>query len=332
MNIKSRFILECGKLQRKDNSLCFKNSEKTVYIPIEQTDEIFALNEIDINTKLLSFLARHGITLHIFDYYCNYCGSFYPKEVHISGNLLLKQAESFSNRVIIAKNIVKGIAVNIYNVLYHYYRHGIRDLKSFIDKLANTVPLQIDKCITVDQIMSIEGKIWDEFYDCFPMIIKQEYIIEKRTRRPPQDPINALISFGNSILYSKTVSQIYQTRLNQTISYLHSPMDRRLSLSLDLCEVFKPIIVYKVIFDCINHKMLSLENDFNYAVDGCYLNETGKKIFITEILKKFQKTFFHNPTNHNISYLTAIKYDAHKLLKYIIEGKEFIPFDDKKKY
>lgn len=332
MNLKSRFILEQGTLLRKDNSLCFKNSQKSVHIPIEQTDEIFALNEITINTKALSLLSKHGITLHIFDYYCNYRGSFYPNEIHSSGSMLIKQVKSFESRILIAKAIVQGIAINIVHVLYHYYRHGIRELKGVIDELNSDILKQIVECSSVDQVMAIEGKIWNKFYDTFPKIIKSDYKIDKRTRRPPTDPLNSLISFGNTILYSKTLSQIYQTSLNPTISYLHTPMDRRLSLSLDISEVFKPIIVYKVIFDCINHNKLSIEKHFEFLENSCFLNETGKKIFIEEMVKKFQETFYHIPTKHQISYLTAIKYDIYKLSKFISEGKEFMPFDDKKKY
>lgn len=332
MNLKSRFILERGSLLRKDNSLCFENSMKSIHIPIAKTDEIFALNEISINTKVLGLLSKYGITLHIFDYYCNYRGSFYPAEIHSGGSMLIKQVEAFDSRILIAKNIVTGIATNIVHVLYHYYRHGINGVKEFIDELNNDVLQQISDCSSVEQVMAVEGKIWNRFYDTFPKIIKSEYKMEKRTRRPPTDPLNSLISFGNSILYSKTLSQIYQTSLNPTISYLHTPMDRRLSLSLDIAEVFKPIIVYKVIFDCINHNKLSIEKHFDFLEKSCFLNKSGKKIFIEEIMKKFQETFYHLPTKHEISYLTAIKYDVYKLAKFISEGKEFIPFDERKKY
>ena len=72
--------------------------------------------------------------------------------------------------------------------------------------------------------------------------------MNKRVKRPPDNPINALISFGNTLLYTKTISAIYRTHLDQRISYLHEPSEGRFSLSLDISEVFKPVIVYKTIF------------------------------------------------------------------------------------
>ena len=87
--------------------------------------------------------------------------------------------------------------------------------------------------------------------------------MNKRVKRPPDNPINALISFGNTLLYTKTISAIYQTHLNQSISFLHEPTEQRFSLSLDLSEVFKPIIVFKTIFELVNTKRLTVEKHFD---------------------------------------------------------------------
>ena len=143
--------------------------------------------------------------------------------------------------------------------------------------------------------------------------------------------MNALISFGNTILYNKTITQIYHTQLNQTISFLHEPSERRFSLSLDLSEAFKPVIVFKTIFDLVNNKRLKVdkhfEKDFNYAL----LNDEGKKIYIEALDNRINTTFTHPLFKRKVSYKQAIKLDAYKLIKFIIEGKEFVPFDDSEK-
>ena len=73
----TRYITSMGELSRKDNSLCFRKDGKNVYIPIENTKEIYCLNEISINTKLLDFLARNDIVVHFFNYFEGYSGTFY---------------------------------------------------------------------------------------------------------------------------------------------------------------------------------------------------------------------------------------------------------------
>ncbi len=155
--------------------------------------------------------------------------------------------------------------------------------------------------------------------------------MNKRVKRPPDNPINALISFGNTILYTKTISQIYQTHLNQTISFLHSAGESRFSLSLDLSEVFKPIIVYKTIFDCINNRKLNVEKHFDKKLNYCLLNDTGRKIFISALEERFSQTYENKKLKRKVSLLTSIKYDAYKLIKTILEDAEFVPFSLKTK-
>ena len=93
------------------------------------------------------------------------------------------------------------------------------------------------------------------------------------------------ISFGNTLLYTKTISAIYHTHLNQSISFLHSPREGRFSLSLDLCEVFKPIVVFKTIFDLVNKKKLVVTKHFDKSLNYALLNEQGKMIFIDAFFK-----------------------------------------------
>ena len=198
-----------GELSRKDNSIVFRNAKGNVYIPIEATREIYCLSEVSMNTKFLDFIAKAGITLHIFNYYGKYSGTYYPKEYLVSGNLTVKQAKAFlEHRIDVAKAFVNGIAINIHEVLYHYYKHGKKELKDFLDWLKKDVPELLSKDLEIKQILFIEGQIWMRFYESFKYFLPEDFIMNKRVKRPPDNPINALISFGNSILYARTVSQI----------------------------------------------------------------------------------------------------------------------------
>lgn len=327
-----KYLTSMGELKRKDHSLIFRNEKGHIYIPVEGVKEIYCLNEVNLNSKLFDFLAKAGIVIHFFNYYQQYSGSYYPKEALVSGKLTIKQAEAFQKiRPTIAKAIVKGIANNIYYVLYHYYTHGAKELQPFLHWLRKDVPVLLDKDITVQQIMFIEGTIWKKFYDSFKYFLPESFLFSKRVRRPPDNPMNALISFGNSLLYAKTISQIYRTHLNQSISFLHEPSEGRFSLSLDLCEVFKPIIVFKTIFENINNRRLQVGKHFDKTLNYCLLNEAGKKIFIQSFEERLNKVFQHSTLKRKVSYHTAIKLDAYKLIKCIMEGQVFVPFDDKEK-
>ncbi len=325
--MKTRYIFSMGEIKRKDNSIAFKNKKGWVYIPIEGIREIYFFNEVSFNSKFLDFISQAGITLHFFNYYGYYSGTFYPKEQYISGMLTIKQSLAFiNNRLVIAKAIVYAISRNIYEILYHYYRHGNSDLKPLLDWLRKDVDRMLKKNINIKQILFIEGQIWNRFYDSFKYFLPKEFILNKRVKRPPNNPMNALISFGNTLLYTKTITAIYHTHLNQSISFLHEPQEARFSLSLDLSEAFKPIIVFRTIFELINRKKLQVEKHFDKKLNYALLNEDGKKIFIESFENRLNEKFKHPKLKRLISYNTAIKLDGYKLIKFIIEDREFMPF------
>lgn len=330
MSQSTKYLLSIGELRRKDHSLVFKNEKGNTYIPIEGVKEIYCLNEVSLNTKLFHFLSTAGVVVHFFDYYHQYSGTFYPKEQLVSGRLTVKQAEAYTlKRIEIAKSIILGIAENIHQVLYHYYKHDCKELKPFLDWLRKDIPRFIEKNLDIKQILFFEGEIWRRFYQSFPLFLPEDFIMNKRVRRPPDNPMNALVSFGNSILYGKTISQIYQTHLNQTISFLHEPGESRFSLSLDLSEVFKPVIVFKTIFENVNNRKLQVKKHFDQKLNYCVLNESGRKIFVSSLEERMQNVFYHPVLKRKVTYKTAIKLDGYKLIKYIVEGKPFKPFSIK---
>ena len=81
-----------GELTRKDNSLCFRKNGKNTYIPIKNIREIYCLNEVSVNTKLLDFLSQNHVIMHFFNYNGGYSGTYYPREQYLSGRLVVKQA------------------------------------------------------------------------------------------------------------------------------------------------------------------------------------------------------------------------------------------------
>lgn len=323
----TKYIMSMGELTRKDNSLCFRKDGKNVYIPVENTKEIFCLNEVSINTKLLDFLAQNNIIIHFYNYYGGYSGTYYPRDHYLSGKLLVKQVLKYENdRMSVARAIVKGIGLNIYEVLYHYYKHGKKEVKETTDWIKSDFIRLVEQSKDVKELMAYEGEVWMRFYVDFKYFLPEDFVMNKRVKRPPDNPINALVSFGNTLLYTKTISAIYQTHLDQRISFLHEPSEGRFSLSLDLSEVFKPVIVFRTIFDLVNNHRLQVEKHFEKNVNYCILNEEGRKIFVKAFEERMESVFEHSRLKRKVTYRTALKLDCYKLIKNILEDKEFVPF------
>ena len=177
----------------------------------------------------------------------------------------------------------------------------------------------------ITEIMNVEGRIRAEYYLKFDEILPEEFKMEGRSRQPPKNMINSLISFGNSMMYSTVLTEIYNTQLNPTISYLHEPLERRFSLALDLSEIFKPLFVDRLIFYLVNKRMIT-KKDFDNDLNCCLLNDNGRNIFIKEYNKKLEKTIKHKDLNKKVSYKRLIRLEAYKLKKHILEVKKYDPF------
>ena len=174
--------------------------------------------------------------------------------------------------------------------------------------------------------MAIEGNIRETYYKTFGKIIKnKEFEFKVRSRRPPLDRINALISFGNSLMYSTVLGEIYETHLDPRIGYLHSTNMRRFTLNLDVAEVFKPIIVDRIIFSLLNRNVIT-EKDFEKSLNGILLSEKGKMKFLKEYNDKLYSTIKHRKLNRNVSYKRLIRMELYKIQKHIMEDEPYEGF------
>jgi len=174
--------------------------------------------------------------------------------------------------------------------------------------------------------MAIEGNIREQYYYAFDRILDNEhFIFEERTKRPPKNRLNALISFGNSLIYTYCLSEIYQTHLDPRIGFLHATNFRRFTLNLDVAEIFKPIIADRVIFTVINKGMLKKQH-FEQKLNGVVLNDKGREIFIREMDERISSTIQHKELGRNVSYRQMIRLELYKIQKHLMGEKEYKPF------
>ena len=133
-----------------------------------------------------------------------------------------------------------------------------------------------------------------------------------------------MISFGNTLIYQKIANEIYKTKLDIRISYLHSAIRRYENLNLDISEILKPILVDKIIFSLINKRIIDVKVHFEKRNNGVYLNKEGKYIFIDHLNKKLNSTITIN--NKKISYQEILRLEVLKLLRYFKYNEEYEPF------
>lgn len=324
---RSYYIYNNGILKRKDNTLQFQNENgEKRYIPIETVDEIYVMGEMELNTNLINYLSQYGINTHFFNYYSYYTGSFYPREKNVSGELLVKQVEYYINqekRLEIAKKFIDAASYNIYRNLRYYNGRG-KDLKEYMDKI-ESLRKKIYESNSISELMGYEGNIRKIYYKSWNIIINQDIQFKKRVKNPPDNAINTLISFVNTLVYTKVLSALYETQLNPTISYLHEPGDRRFSLSLDIAEVFKPIIADRLIFSLFNKNQIT-EKSFTRNLNYLHLDKDASKMIVSELESRLEKTIKHKELGRSVSYKYLIKLECYKLIKHLIDEKDYDPF------
>lgn len=317
--MENYYIFSNGELKRKDNNICFNDR----FLKIEMTDNIYLFGEVDLNTKCLNYLGQNKVAIHFFNYYGFYTGSFYPKEINVSGNVLIKQVEFYQNiekRLEIAKEIIKSASDNIFRNLRYYNGRG-KDVKNQME-LIKSLQNEIEKTQNINELMGVEGNIRKIYYSAWNILVNQEIEFEKRVKRPPDNMINTLISFINSLMYTTCLSEIYKTQLNPTISYLHSAGDRRFSLCLDISEIFKPLVVDRLIFSLLNKNIIT-EEDFEKDSNYYYLKDKGRKKVLEEYEKKLKSVITHKELNREVSYQYLIRLECYKIIKHILGDKKY---------
>ncbi|WP_294530190.1 type I-B CRISPR-associated endonuclease Cas1b [uncultured Fusobacterium sp.] len=320
--MENYYIFSNGELKRKDNNICFNDR----FLKIEMTDNIYLFGEVDLNTKCLNYLGQNKVAIHFFNYYGFYTGSFYPKEINVSGNVLIKQVEFYQNiekRLEIAKEIIKSASDNIFRNLRYYNGRG-KDVKNQME-LIKSLQNEIEKTQNINELMGVEGNIRKIYYSAWNILVNQEIEFEKRVKRPPDNMINTLISFINSLMYTTCLSEIYKTQLNPTISYLHSAGDRRFSLCLDISEIFKPLVVDRLIFSLLNKNIIT-EEDFEKDSNYYYLKDKGRKKVLEEYEKKLKSVITHKELNREVSYQYLIRLECYKIIKHILGDKKYEGF------
>ncbi|MDD4581437.1 MAG: type I-B CRISPR-associated endonuclease Cas1b [Bacteroidales bacterium] len=332
---KTYYLFNPGMLEKKDNTLKFTpvsedeqgNTQygQPRYLPVEDIDELYVFGSLTARSSLYNFLGQKDIAVHFFDYYENYTGSFMPRDSLLAGRMILAQTSYYQNkkkRMFLAKAFLEGAVHNIVKNLKYYDNRG-KELEPSINTILSYAK-EMDKAEDVDVLMGLEGNIRMCYYDAFDNILNA-FEMGLRTKQPPKNEVNALISFGNMMCYSQCLRAIHQTQLNPTISYLHSPGERRYSLSLDISEIFKPLLVDRVIFKVLNKREIQ-EKHFDKKLNKCLLNESGKKIFVKAFEERLNETIMHKSLNRNVSYKHLLKLECYKLSKHMLNMEEYKPF------
>lgn len=310
------YILGNGNLRVEENSFKYTSVDGIRRFPVENTRSINFFGGGNISTGAINLSSKYNISINFFGHYGDYKGSFFPKRKYFSGYLTIKQAEYYLNetkRLKLSKLLLSGIIRNFevflekHSIVFDEYHSSLSQIRSIGD------------------MMLLEARARKRYYHLLDTLLPDEFKLVKRTKRPPLNNGNTLISFGNSLLYSEIVSESRIVSLDPAISFYHSPDRSRYSLALDVSEVFKPYIVDQFVLRIIKRGLIQTD-DFHPEGQGILLNLRGKKKFLLNWEKWMNEAYHHRKLNRKVSNRELLKIELFKLLKHYTEMEEYEPF------
>lgn len=341
------YLTKSGRLRRQDNTLRFESvslppeedvpeyesegleempADAVHALPVESVDSVYVFGEITLNSRLVNFLNSRKIPVHFFNWFGHHTGTLLPHAEQLSGDLVIRQAEAYRNpaeRLGICRALLEATFHNIRSILLYYHRRkgGLEEAAESVRELAD----RLKEGSTVEELMGLEGNVRRIYYQAWGVWLGNEGMPFKRVYHPPDNPLNALLSFLNSLLYTACVSELYRTALYPGISYLHTPQTRRYSLALDLVEPFKPLLADRLLFRLWGCRMIG-DKDFRKHSNGFLLTDEARRRILQEWDQQLRQTIQYPALNRSVSYRQLLRLDCYKLVNHLLEGREYKPY------
>lgn len=321
-------LLNEGILTKHDYTILFEGNDGKKYIPVETTDSLYIYSNVIFSQHFFDFMNATGLNVCMINKYGEKIGGFVPQNNRRNIKMELKQLHVYDDeqeRLKIARKLEIASISNIRaNLRYYGRRKASEELREVVTQISTMIK-ELNEARDITQLMMIEARARQKYYSCFNYILEnKKFRFEKRTRRPPRDPLNAMISFGNTLLYQKIANEINRTSLDIRIGIVHAAGSRQESLNLDLADLFKSIIVDRTIFTLVNRKMIDTTDFVEVENDGVFISNRGKKLFIQEFERKlYQKIEIDNQKR---SYEYVIRREIQKLKNFMETGEEYKPY------
>lgn len=316
------YITSVGRLERESHTLYFVQEDDRTPLPINKIYDIFAGAGVSVTTGVFDLLAEQNIALHIFSYNGAYRGTFLPPRPILSGKCHVEQARTYLDteaRLDLAQRFVQGAIENMRFTLRRYCDEECDTSDILADHGQNS-----HEPTTIPELMQHEGAAREAYYSCLDHCLPESFSFTSRSRQPPEDPTNSAMSYLNALMYAATVTELYHTRLSQTISFLHEPRERRYSLSLDIAEIFKPLVADRLLLSLTRQGQLT-PNDFKTEGQAVLLTTEGKRLLRHSFDERLSATRKHPTIGRSLSWRRWIRTECHQVTKHVLDIDTYQP-------
>ncbi len=285
-------------------------------VPLIKVSELVLFGNISVTTPAIRTLAKRKIGITYLTQHGEYVCRVQP-EISKNSLLRIEQYKAFldeERRLAIAKGFVSGKLANLRMTLIR--KGGKADeVKQAVARI-KAAEKSTKKTGSLNMLRGHEGDGSAAYFGVFDRLLKAKDVsFSKRVRRPPTDPVNALLSFGYTLLTNDVITAINIVGFDPYIGYLHAEKYGRPSLALDLMEEFRPLIVDLMVIACLNKKILTPSN-FKTTETGAYrLTDEGRRTFLQQYENRRKTEFTHAVLDQKMTYQQAFEHQTRLLAK-----------------
>ncbi|NCN68019.1 MAG: subtype I-C CRISPR-associated endonuclease Cas1 [Piscirickettsiaceae bacterium CG_4_10_14_3_um_filter_44_349] len=279
--------------------------EKVMQVPIHAIQAIYCFGNVMVSPFLMGFCGENGVHLAFCTEYGRFLGRLQGKQ---SGNILLRQAQykvAEMQPEPIARNIIAAKISNSRAVLYRRLRnHGDNEAVEQAIKQLHSSLRRLERMESLDQIRGIEGEAAATYFGVFNQLIQPsvqaDFQFNGRNRRPPRDPINALLSFLYSVVGNDISAALQGVGLDPQMGFLHQTRPGRDSLAQDVLEEFRAWWVDRLVLSLINRKQLKAKDFIIEASGAITLKDDARKVVLVALQNRKQETIKHPFLNEDV--------------------------------
>ena len=322
------YITEQGATLRKEaNRLVVERDDvKLAEVHDFKVERVVIFGNIQITTQAMALLLDRGIDTAIVSQRGRLKGRLAPlasKNI----TLRLRQFERLSDKrfgLDLARATVSGKVANCLEILTKHQRnHPECDFTAHVAEMA-AMRERAQLAGTVDSLRGIEGQAAAIYFHGFGQMLRRGFKFEARSRRPPRNPVNALLGFGYTLLYNEAIAALVSLGFDPYVGFYHKIHYGRCSLALDLMEDFRPVVVDRLALNLINLEAIK-PADFETQQDGAVLlNQEGRKRFLKEYERLITAEFSHRKTGEKTTLRRALYGQASVMQRAVFDG---IPYE-----
>lgn len=305
-------------------SVWLPSGEKTL-VPIKDVEHICVYGNVQVTTQATQALISEGGSVFYFSS-SGWFMAMTSAPVTKNIELRIRQFSAFGDKDFCASLVKKLVASKLENQRTFLRRNGTDEMKPILrslKKMRDKANVETD----IDMLRGFEGNGASEYWKGYQQLIgdKETWVMDGRNRRPPKDEINAMLSYGYSLLLRDCISAIASTGMDYLYGFYHVITPGRPAFALDLMEPYRPLLVDSVVLRLVNENIVN-KKGFARTQAGVFMSSDTKKKLIAMYEQRLDEMITHPEYGYRLSYRRMLQLEAKLLAKYIMgETEDYKP-------